>query len=67
MSKTLSDLVRVYRRRRAFPGNVTFPHVRKVWPKSLAQEIVSVQPMSLPSGLLFYMDFLYGSGSQPQE
>lgn len=37
----------------------TFPVVRKVFPSLIAQQIVSVQPMSLPSGLLFYEEFQY--------
>lgn len=36
---------------------VVFPHVRQVAPQMLAQQIVSVQPMSLPSGMLFWLDF----------
>jgi hypothetical protein len=35
---------------------VAFPMVRRVFASLLANEIVSVQPMNLPSGLLFYMD-----------
>jgi hypothetical protein len=41
--------------------NVAFPIVRKVFAGLIANEIVSVQPMSLPSGLLFYLDYTYGS------
>jgi hypothetical protein len=36
---------------------VAFPIVRRVFGGLLAQDIVSVQPMSLPSGLIFFMDF----------
>ncbi|MFW9875333.1 MAG: hypothetical protein ACFFG0_19680, partial [Candidatus Thorarchaeota archaeon] len=35
---------------------VAFPMVRRVMAKLLADKIVSVQAMSLPSGLLFYLD-----------
>lgn len=41
--------------------NVAFPIVRKVFGGLIANEIVSVQPMSLPAGLLFYLDYTYGS------
>lgn len=41
--------------------NVAFPIVRRVFAGLVANEIVSVQPMSLPSGLLFYLDYTYGS------
>lgn len=35
---------------------VAFPMVRRIFSRLLASEIVSVQPLALPSGLLFYMD-----------
>lgn len=38
---------------------VAFPIVRRVFGKLLANELVSVQPMSLPSGLIFFLDFTY--------
>lgn len=40
---------------------VAFPMVRRVFGQLLAQEIVSVQPMALPSGLIFWLDFQYGT------
>ena len=42
-------------------SNVAFPIVRRVFGGLVANEIVSIQPMSLPSGLLFYLDYTYGS------
>lgn len=41
--------------------SVAFPIVRRVFAGLIANEIVSVQPMSLPAGLLFYLDYTYGS------
>ena len=41
--------------------NIAFPIVRRVFGGLVANELVSVQPMSLPSGLLFYLDYTYGS------
>jgi len=38
---------------------VAFPIVRRVFGSLIANDIVSVQPMSLPSGLIFFMDFTY--------
>jgi len=38
---------------------VAFPLVRRVFAGLLAQDIVSVQPMSLPSGLIFFLDFKF--------
>ncbi len=39
---------------------VAFPIVRRVFAGLIANELVSVQPMSLPSGLIFFLDFTYG-------
>ena len=39
--------------------NVAFPIIRRVFAGLIANELVSVQPMSLPSGLLFFMDYHY--------
>jgi len=44
-------------------ASVAFPIVRRVFGGLLAQDLVSVQPMSLPSGLIFFMDFVYSSDS----
>lgn len=41
--------------------NVAFPIVRRVFGGLIANELVSVQPLSLPSGLIFYLDYTYGS------
>ena len=40
-------------------ASVAFPIVRRVFGGLLANDLVSVQPMSLPSGLIFFMDFTY--------
>jgi len=41
--------------------NIAFPIVRRVFGGLVANDLVSIQPMSLPSGLLFYLDYAYGS------
>jgi hypothetical protein len=41
--------------------NIAFPMVRRVFGGLIANELVSIQPMSLPSGLLFYLDYTYGT------
>lgn len=41
--------------------NIAFPIVRRVFGGLVANELVSIQPMSLPSGLIFYIDYTYGS------
>jgi len=38
---------------------VAFPIVRRVFGGLIANELVAVQPMSLPSGLIFFLDFTY--------
>ena len=46
-------------------AGVALPLVRKVFGQIAAKEFVSVQPMNLPSGLVFYLDFQYGSTKTP--
>ena len=43
-------------------ASVAFPIVRRVFGGLLANDLVSVQPMSLPSGLIFFLDFTYEDG-----
>jgi hypothetical protein len=43
--------------------NIAFPIVRRVFGGLIANELVSIQPMSLPSGLLFYLDYTYGANA----
>ena len=38
-------------------ASVAFPIVRRVFGGLIANDLVSVQPMSLPSGLIFFLDF----------
>ncbi len=40
-------------------ASVAFPIVRRVFGGLIANDLVSVQPMSLPSGLIFFLDFKY--------
>jgi hypothetical protein len=42
-------------------NGVALPLVRRVFGEIAAKEFVSVQPMNLPSGLVFYLDFKYGT------
>jgi hypothetical protein len=50
-SSTVSDIA-------AF-NKIAFPLVRRTFGRLLANEIVSVQPMNMPAGLLFYLDFVF--------
>jgi hypothetical protein len=40
---------------------VAFPIVRRVFAGLIANDLVSVQPMSLPSGLIFFLDFTFST------
>ena len=46
-------------------AGVALPLVRKVFGQIAAKEFVSVQPMNLPSGLVFFLDFQYGNDKAP--
>lgn len=47
-------------------AGVALPLVRKVFGEIAAKEFVSIQPMNLPSGLIFFMDFKYGTAKGPR-
>jgi hypothetical protein len=42
-------------------AGIALPLVRKVFGMISAKDFVSVQPMNLPSGLVFFLDFKYGT------
>jgi hypothetical protein len=42
-------------------AGVALPLVRKIFGQLASKEFVSVQPMNLPAGLVFYLDFQYGT------
>jgi hypothetical protein len=46
-------------------AGIALPMVRKIFGQIAAKEFVSVQPMNLPSGLVFYLDFQYGNDVKP--
>lgn len=39
---------------------VSLPIIQKIFAPILANDFISVQPMSVPKGAVFYMDFKYG-------
>ncbi len=45
-------------------AGVALPLVRKIFAEISSKEFVSVQPMTLPAGLVFFLEFKYGS-NQP--
>lgn len=46
-------------------AGIALPLVRRVFAEIVAKDFVSVQPMSMPSGLVFYLDFQYGDSKNP--
>lgn len=47
-------------------AGVVLPMVRKVFADTIsAKEMVSIQPLSMPTGLVFYLDFKYGTNKSP--
>ncbi len=44
-------------------AGVALPLVRRVFGEIVAKDLVSVQPMNLPAGLIFYLDFQYGTAN----
>jgi len=50
-----------------FPAFTTFafPLIRRVFPRLIANELVSVQPMNQPTGKVFYFDIEYSAGGSP--
>ena len=45
-------------------SGVALPLVRRIFGELSSQEFVSVQPMNLPSGLIFFLYFKYGTADQ---
>ena len=45
-------------------AGVALPLVRKVFGNISSKEFLSVQPMNLPSGLVFFLDFQYGQDKE---
>ena len=48
-------------------AGVALPLVRRVFGEIVAKDLVSVQPMNLPAGLIFYLDFQYGTAQGGKE
>ena len=48
-------------------ASIAMPLVRRTYSPLLASEFVSVQPMNVPSGEVFYMDYHYGDKPKPKK
>ena len=44
-----------------------FPIVRRMFPGLIANDIITVQPMTGPTALTFYLDYTFPSGSKDEE
>ena len=47
-------------------AGVSLPLVRRIFGEIVAKDLISVQPMNLPAGLIFYLDFQYGTSTGNQ-
>lgn len=41
-----------------------FPLIRRIFPSLVANDLVSVQPMSMPTGMIFFLDYKYANGDR---
>ena len=48
-------------------GNIAFPIIQRVAARTIANDLVAVQPMDMPSGRLFYFDIQVGGQAQHVE
>lgn len=44
--------------------SIALPLVRRVFGGLIANNLISVQPLSTPAGLIFYLDYTFGNGSK---
>jgi hypothetical protein len=42
-------------------SSVTFPKIRTLFMPKLGPDLIGIQPMTLPSGSIFYIDYKYGT------
>ena len=45
-------------------GNFSFPIVERIAARTLGQDLVSVQPMVAPQGILHYIDYVYQNNEE---
>ena len=43
-------------------AGIALPLIRRIFAEISSKEFLSVQPMNMPSGLVFWLDFKYGTG-----
>jgi hypothetical protein len=55
---------RLFRKRQNF-ATMAMPLIKKFDYQESIEEIMKVQPMNLPSDVIFYMDYKYSVGKEP--
>jgi len=55
---TTSDQVQAFTR-------LSFPLIRRIYPGLVANDLISIQPMRMPTAKIFYLDFTYNSNLAP--
>lgn len=71
--ETLLDNTKYWAEQASNSQNVTqfttyaFPLIRRIFPQLIANELVSIQPLTMPSGMIFYFDLKYGTDVSPTQ
>lgn len=69
--ETIMDNTKVWAENAATTQNVqtfttfAFPLIRRIFPSLIANQLVSIQPLTMPSGMIFYFDLKYGKDMAP--
>jgi len=64
--KNIRDSIQIYRRRKTI-FYMCSGRKRRIFPSQLVRDLIVVQPMSKPAGLLFYLDYTYGTDKNKKE
>lgn len=43
---------------------ISLPLIKRIYPKLIAEQIVNAQPMTAPTGLIFYLRYRYSSNNE---
>ena len=50
-------IIPIWKTIKPIPNN-NIPFIKNVYPSMLMNELINIQPMNLPSGKIFYLDFI---------
>lgn len=62
-----SELTAVLSQEIARMNSITFPMARRVFAQTLANDIIPVQPLNGPTGILYHSGFRYGKYNEYQQ